>query len=60
MLGKWVGGSGDVLLSGDAPFHLCIAHVWLTRDAGDGGRACPMEHVLLARAAGYPSEYLTS
>lgn len=36
MLGEWVGGSGDVLLSGDAPFHLCIAHVWLTRDAGDG------------------------
>lgn len=36
MLGQWVGGSGDVLLSGDAPFHLCIAHVWLTREAGDG------------------------
>ena len=57
MLGKWVGGSGDVLLSGDAPFHLCIAQMWLTRDAGDD---MPMEHVLLAMVAGYPSEYLTS
>ena len=43
MLGKWVGGSGDVLLSGDAPFYLCIAKMWLTRDAGDDmpDGACP-------------------